>query len=477
MASTPQIKLKFTDDGCADCGLREVQLPEPLPTIGDDFDWLVRDYNGFRLSMLEELAARFAERRRWTPADMEVVIVEALSVVLDQLSDMLDRVHAEAFLESAKQPASVRRLLAMVGYDAVRLADRTAHLPDIEFTASETNSAKLTRLKRFRATLLQYQHNYQEDIDALSPLGFAAINLFLSDPDAIFAQDNATLITNQLNAIQDFFETHPDFIALAQVNELEKYWAMHPEVMHAARLAGPPAIHTQKRAVTEQDYAHRLEEHPLVLRAHAFNRWTGSWMSIYIATILPGNISLEDTLTEELVGGPEALSLLQQEIDAFSRQYDLDDVAWSAEPTARTILRPYVDAIRMSGQETFLHAAEPVGINITLSVRIASNYYQSEVRRNVLDVLGTGLNGFFTPGRLIFGQDLHSSDLIELVMALDGVEAVCLNRFKRVGKRYADQSDSGRIEINGLEVAVCENNSQHPERGMLRITIHGGRRG
>src|SRR5262249_23876688 len=91
--------------------------------IGDDFDWSARDYDTIRIAMLEELAARFPERTRWTPADIEVVLVELLATALDQLSDMADRVTAEAYLETARRPGSVRRLLALIGYDAVAHSD------------------------------------------------------------------------------------------------------------------------------------------------------------------------------------------------------------------------------------------------------------------------------------------------------------------------------------------------------------------
>ena len=110
MAQTPQPLLTF-GKSCGDCGQRQVELPRPLPEIGDDFDWLQRDYDGFRLFMLEELAGRFPERSRWTPADIEVVLVEALAVVLDQISDTLDRSQSEAYLDSARRPDSLRRLL------------------------------------------------------------------------------------------------------------------------------------------------------------------------------------------------------------------------------------------------------------------------------------------------------------------------------------------------------------------------------
>jgi len=101
-----------------DCGTRTAVLPLPLPPVGDDFVWEARDFDGFRMAMLEELAARFPERTQWTPADLEVVLVEVLSWALDQLSDMLDRVTAEAYLETARRPESVRRLLELIGYEA-----------------------------------------------------------------------------------------------------------------------------------------------------------------------------------------------------------------------------------------------------------------------------------------------------------------------------------------------------------------------
>ena len=129
MADTPVSELVFKGN-CPDCGAREVHLPAALPKPGDDFDWRVRDYDGFRMFMLEELAARFPERNRWTPADLEVVLVEVLATVLDQLSDMLDRVANEAFLETARRPETVRNLLSFIGYDAVLAAKSKDHIDD-----------------------------------------------------------------------------------------------------------------------------------------------------------------------------------------------------------------------------------------------------------------------------------------------------------------------------------------------------------
>ena len=127
MARNPVSVLTFPETPenlmCGECGERTTHLPPSLPKIGDDFVWRVRDFGQFRQFMLEELAARFPERKRVTPADIEVVIVEILAASLDALSDMSDRVFAEAYLQTARRPDSLRRLLSLIGFDAVANAD------------------------------------------------------------------------------------------------------------------------------------------------------------------------------------------------------------------------------------------------------------------------------------------------------------------------------------------------------------------
>lgn len=406
MAETPVPTLEFKH-GCPDCGERRVELPRALPQIGDDFDWLLRDYDGFRIFMLEELAARFPDRSRWTPADMEVVIVEALAAVLDQLSDMADRVASEACLETARRPDSLRRLLKLIGYNAARLAQGRNEIGPSTAGGDEE----------------------------------------------------------------------------AQARELERYWANNPQAMEVARRAGPRAVHTQRRMVSADDYARRLEEHPLVLRAHAFSRWTGSWNTVQASVILWRNATLD---AKRLVPAgadptsPETLKIpagLRENIDDFHLERGLGEVPWTAEVTIRTVLRRYLDAYRMAGQEVLLGDAVPVGLYLSISIQAAHNHFSSEVERAAAQALGTGPEGFFRPGRLRFGEDLHASDIFETLMCLDGVESVCLNRFKRVGKHNPDQSGTGRIRLEGIEIAVCDNDPKTPERGYFRLVVHGGKLG
>ena len=149
MAELSEPVLEF-DGGCPDCGERVAVLPIPLPGVVDDFDWRARDYDSFRLFMMQELAYRFPDRRRWTPADVEVMLVELLAAALDRASHALDAVHAERYLETARRPQSVRRLLKLIGYDAAERIDPAIldALPPAPDNVTETPAEKLERYWR-----------------------------------------------------------------------------------------------------------------------------------------------------------------------------------------------------------------------------------------------------------------------------------------------------------------------------------------
>lgn len=402
MADSPKVELHFRGT-CPDCGVREVQLPPSLADVGDDFDWRVRDYDGFRMFMLEELAARFPERKRWTPADLEVVLIEVMATILDHLSDMADRIAAEAYLETASRPETVRQLLDFIGYDSVAKAK-----------AKDQIEGKLA--------------------------GNAALK------------------------------------------ELENYWRVHPHAMEQAKRAGPREIHTQKRMVTVADYAVRLHEHPLVVNAHAWSEWSGSWFTVRLAVIAWKNMKLDpdpdpdgtpqitypEELKDEIVNFHESVGLTPP---------NLNPTPPNLPPSVRMILRPYIDAFRMAGQEVILQDPVYVGIYISISVKVGPNHFRSEICHAIAQALGHGPGGFFMPGKHGFGEDLYASDVIEALMKLDGIEHVCLNRFKRIGGQYPDRAEDGFISLDGLEVAVCNNEAGEPKMGYYRLKLHGGRRG
>lgn len=379
MAELPPSTLRFSG-GCPDPGERVVELPAPPVDVGDDFNWSARDYDALRDAMLQDLAARLPSRGRWTAADLEVVLVEAFAAVGAQLSDMLDRTAAEAYLETARRPGSVRRLLALIGYDALALG-----------------------------------------------------------PDGLTAP------------------------------ELERRWLRHPEEMEAARAAGPRLIRRQRRMVTAADYAVRIAEHPAVARATSWEQWSGAWPVVRIAMLAadePGDL---DAPGFEPSAGRAA-------IDAAHRELGVPAPAWGRATTLRGVLTLYLDAYRVAGQEVWLEHAIRVPIFMSIALRLDDRYFRSEVQRAVAAVLGTGPDGYFRSGARRFGEDLWESDIVEVLAALEGVEEVCLNRFKRLGAQYP-QDPAGHIAFGPREVAACDGDSAHPERGYYVLRLSGGRGG
>lgn len=156
MAELSDPILEF-DGGCPDCGERRAVLPLPIPGVVDDFDWKSRDYDSFRLFMMQELAYRFPDRRRWTPADIEVVIVELLAAALDRASYALDAVQGERYLATARRPQSIRRLLKLIGYDAVERIDPAIleGLPPAPGNLPETESQRLERYWRLNPSAME----------------------------------------------------------------------------------------------------------------------------------------------------------------------------------------------------------------------------------------------------------------------------------------------------------------------------------
>ena len=397
MAELAEPELVF-EGCCPDCGDRRAVLPAPLPGVEDDFDWRARDYDSFRLFLMQELAHRFPARSRWTPADMEVVVVELLAAALDRASHALDAVQAERYLDTARRPESVRRLLKLVGYDAVERIDLDL-------------------------------------LDAASPVPLGV--------------------------------------------QVERYWRDHPAAMEAARRAGPLLTGEQRRMVTLEDHETLLVTHPLVARARAGLLRSSAWNTILISTLLEGARELDGSLH----AGPAATAgtrpdglpeKLWKEIVAFHKDARLDLPPTNTALTPRRLLSAMIERYRMVGSEVFLEAAKPAPITFALSVRALRGYFRSELKHALDAVLSSEEGGFFEPGGLGFGEDVYASDLIEVVMAVEGVETVCLNRFKRLGAVYPDRVSAGFIPIADDEFALCMNAHADPASGTYRIRIDGG---
>ncbi|HQX83378.1 MAG TPA: hypothetical protein PKW63_16550, partial [Vicinamibacterales bacterium] len=88
------------------------EVPEPVPVI----DYLAKDYASFRRVMLDRMSALMPQWKERSPADLGVMLVEALAYTADQLSYQQDAVATEAYLGTARRRISVRSHARLMDY-------------------------------------------------------------------------------------------------------------------------------------------------------------------------------------------------------------------------------------------------------------------------------------------------------------------------------------------------------------------------
>ena len=58
--------------------------------------------------------------------------------------------------------------------------------------------------------------------------------------------------------------------------------------------------------------------------------------------------------------------------------------------------------------------------------------------------------------------------------AVEGVETVRVDRFRRVGDADGTAIEAGVVELGRLEIAELANDPSFPERGVLKVLAGGG---
>ncbi|MFC3284020.1 putative baseplate assembly protein [Litchfieldella rifensis] len=226
------------------------------------------------------------------------------------------------------------------------------------------------------------------------------------------------------------------------VNPLPARGGVARENAAEVRRHAPHAFRTQERAVTPADYAEVSERLGGVQRAAAGLRWTGSWHTVF-ATI-------------DREGG--------EPIDA--------DFAATAIA--------HLDRYRMAGHDLRINEPVHVSLEIDLLVCVDAGYFRSDVRRGLLDVLGShtradGTLGLFHPDNFSFAQTVFLSPLYAAARQVPGVASVQVTRFHRQGQEDATPLADGFMPLGRLEIARLDNDPNFPEHGVLRLDLHGGK--
>lgn len=225
------------------------------------------------------------------------------------------------------------------------------------------------------------------------------------------------------------------------VNPLTASGGVDPEPAEAVRRDAPEAYLVQQRAVTPADYEREAGRHAGVQRAAATFRWTGSWYTVFVTADRRGGLAVD----AEFEAG----------------------------------LRRHLDGVRMAGYDLEIDAPTFVPLDVALYICAEPDHFRAHVKAAVLDVLSSGLGrggppGFFHPDRFTFGQPVYLSAIIAAAQEVPGVESVTPKRFRRQ-HTTTDAFASGVLEMQRFEIARLDNDPTFPDRGVLTVTVGGGK--
>jgi hypothetical protein len=226
-------------------------------------------------------------------------------------------------------------------------------------------------------------------------------------------------------------------------NPLPASGGADPEPTEKVRIDAPHAFRVQERAVTEADYGTIVTERfPGVQRSTGRMRWTGSWYTAFV--------------TVDRARG--------REVDA---------------PFASRV-KDFLDGYRMAGVDVEVSKPKPVPLEIELAVCAHPDRFNTDVERDVIDVLSSrvlrdGRRGLFHPDHFTFGTPVYLSRVYAAVLGVPGVDTVHATRFRRFGESDRGELGAGILRVHDLEIAQLANDPDVPERGLLTVTVAGGR--
>ncbi|MDR2154278.1 MAG: putative baseplate assembly protein [Burkholderiaceae bacterium] len=225
-------------------------------------------------------------------------------------------------------------------------------------------------------------------------------------------------------------------------NPLAAAGGVDPEDIEAVRRDAPQAFRTQERAVTPADYAAAAERRPDVQQAAASFRWTGSWYTAFV--------------TPDRYGGG-----------------DIDEVF-------KARLRQHLERFRMAGYDLAVNAPRYVPLEVGLHICVNPDYFRAQVLRAVAEALSSNVRpdgslGLFHPDHFSFGQPVYLSRVVGAAQAVEGVDAVRTDTFRRLGDTSLASLQDEVITIGEFEIAQLANNPNFPERGKLILAAGGGK--
>ncbi|VVB95196.1 Uncharacterised protein [uncultured archaeon] len=224
-------------------------------------------------------------------------------------------------------------------------------------------------------------------------------------------------------------------------NPLPSQGGTDPESIEQVRLYAPWAFRTQKRAVTENDYAEVAQRHPDVQRAVGTLLWTGSWYTMFVTVDRKGGRPVNDEFRAEL--------------------FD------------------FLESFRLAGYDLEIESPIFVSLYIKMTVCVKTGYFRPDVESALLrtfsniDMSG-GKRGFFHPDNFTFGKPVYLSRVVSEAMKVPGVLWVDVTDFRRWGQPQGNELIDGEISFGRLEIGRLDNDPNGPENGKIEFEMKGG---
>jgi predicted phage baseplate assembly protein len=223
------------------------------------------------------------------------------------------------------------------------------------------------------------------------------------------------------------------------------------ETSDHARRFGPATFKQPLVAVTAGDYQTFAQSfvdpqgQPLLQRASAAFRWTGSWPTAVLAVDPRGEERLEGGLRSDLLAFLEGRRLAGYDLDVIRALY--------------------------------------VPVELAIEFCLARGFRAGDVQQQLQQVLGSGdlpggRRGFFHPDNFSFGDNLYVSQLYATIMTVAGVESAQITRLAKLRAARPDAETSanlrqGYLRAGADQIIRLDNDRNFPENGTLAIRPKG----
>jgi hypothetical protein len=226
------------------------------------------------------------------------------------------------------------------------------------------------------------------------------------------------------------------------INPLPASGGVDPETADQIRRRTSQAFLTQQRAITMPDYVAIAERNTQIDQAVATLRWTGSWYTVFIAAEPKGGGNLT--------------------------------------PALRKALTRNINRYRLAGQDIQLQSPQYLPLKIELTVCVDPAYFQADVRKALLEVLGSrllpnGQKGLFYPDTFTFGRAVYLSPIYVAARKIAGITSVTATRFEPQGAPSTRFLAQGKIPLGPFQITQMENDRNFPNHGQLTLVLKGGK--